>query len=104
MACVFLLGWGMPAHSQLIPFPPKPPQLPTAPPPVQPPALEVPSPRPPGTMEQAITGPKILVKEVRLVGNTAFTSQQLSEITAPYTNRELTAEDLEGLRLALTHH
>ena len=104
VACVFLLGWGMPAHSQLIPLPPKPPQLPTAPPPVQPPALEVPSPRPPGTMEQAITGPKILVKEVRLVGNTAFTSQQLSEITAPYTNRELTAEDLEGLRLALTHH
>jgi hemolysin activation/secretion protein len=45
-----------------------------------------------------------MVKEVQLVGNTAFTSQQLAEITSPYTNRELTAEDLESLRLALTHH
>ena len=66
----------------------------------KPPTLEVPSPRPPWHDGQAITGPKILVK-VRLVGNTAFTSQQLSEITAPYTNRRLTAEDLEGLRLAI---
>lgn len=95
---------GAPAHAQLIPLPPKPPQLPTAPPPIQPPALEVPSPRPPGVLEQAVTGPNILVKEIRLVGNTAFTSGQLSEVTSPYTNRELTAEDLEALRLALTHY
>lgn len=104
VALVLLFGWGGPAQSQLIPLPPKPPQLPTAPPPVQPPALEVPSPRPPGTLEQAVTGPKIMVREIRLVGNTAFTSQQLAEVTAPYTNRELTAEDLEALRLALTYH
>lgn len=101
---VLLCGWGVPAHSQLIPLPPKPPQLPTAPPPIQPPALEVPSPRPPSAPDEAVTGAKILVKEIRLVGNTAFTAQQLSEVTAPYTNRELTAEDLEALRLALTRH
>jgi hemolysin activation/secretion protein len=45
-----------------------------------------------------------MVKDIRLVGNTAFTAQQLAEVTAPYTNRELTAEDLEALRLALTYY
>ncbi|WHZ14216.1 MAG: hypothetical protein OJF52_001051 [Nitrospira sp.] len=45
-----------------------------------------------------------MVKEIQLVGNTAFTAQQMAEVTAPYTNRELTAEDLEGLRLALTYY
>ena len=90
--------------SQLGPLPPKPPQLPTVPPPAQPPAIEVPSARPPGALDQAAKGPKIMVKDIRLVGNTAFTAQQLSEITAPYTNRELTVEDLESLRLALTYY
>lgn len=92
------------AHAQLgIPLPPKPPQLPTVPPPVQPPSLEVPPPPPPGPSDRLVTGPRIMVKEIRLLGNTAFTAQQMAEVTAPYTNRELTAEDLEGLRLALTY-
>jgi hemolysin activation/secretion protein len=54
------------------------------------------------TAERAVKGLKIVVKEIRLVGNTAFTDQQLSEITSKYTNRELTTEDLESLRLELT--
>jgi len=86
-----------------VPLPPKPPQLPIEPPPTQPPALEVPPPAPPVAGEP-ITGPKIFVKEVRLTGNTAFTSQQLTEVTGPYTNRDVTAEELEGLRLALTYY
>jgi hemolysin activation/secretion protein len=94
----------LPTQPQPGPLPPKPPQLPAVPPPVQPPALEVPAPRPPSAIEQAAKGPKIFVKDIRLVGNTAFTSGQLSEVTSPYTNRELSAEDLEGLRLALTHY
>ncbi|HRA98502.1 MAG TPA: POTRA domain-containing protein, partial [Nitrospira sp.] len=100
------LAW--PAYSQtgsqLGPLPPKLPQLPVVPPPEQPPTLDLPSPRPPSALDQAAKGPKIMVKDVRLIGNTAFTAQQLSEITAPYTNRELTAEDLESLRLALTYY
>ena len=94
----------LPTQPQPGPLPPKPPQLPAVPPPVQPPALEVPAPRPPSAIEQAAKGPKIFVKDIRLVGNTAFTSGQLSEVTSSYTNRELSAEDLEGLRLALTHY
>ena len=42
------------------------------------------------------------VREIRVVGNTVFTTQQISAITAPYTNREVTAEDLEALRVQLT--
>ena len=113
VAALLLLGaLALPAYSQTGPLPPqtggplppKPPQLPVVPPPAQPPALELPTPTPPGALDQAAKGPKITVKDIRLVGNTAFTSQQLSEITAPYTNRELTAEDLESLRLALTYY
>ncbi|HRB16191.1 MAG TPA: POTRA domain-containing protein [Nitrospira sp.] len=86
-----------------VPLPPKPPQLPVEPPPAQPPALEVPPPAPPVPGEP-ITGAKIFVKEVRLIGNTTFTSQQLTEVTGPYTNRDVTAEELEALRLALTYY
>jgi hypothetical protein len=109
VTALLLLGaLALPAYSQtgsqLGPLPPKLPQLPVVPPPAQPPAIEVPAPRPPSALDQAAKGPKIMVKDIRLVGNTAFTSQQLSEITAPYANRELTAEDLESLRLALTYY
>ncbi|HAP41602.1 MAG TPA: ShlB/FhaC/HecB family hemolysin secretion/activation protein, partial [Nitrospira sp.] len=113
VATLVLLGvLVVPAYSQTGPLPPqtggplppKPPQVPVVPPPAQPPSLELPTPTPPGALEQAAKGPKIMVKDIRLVGNTAFTSQQLSEITDPYTHRELTAEDLEALRLALTYY
>ena len=113
VAALLLLGaLVVPAYSQTGPLPPqtggplppKPPQLPVVPPPAQPPALGLPTPTPPGALDQVAKGPKIMVKDIRLVGNTAFTSQQLSEITAPYTNRELAAEDLEALRLALTYY
>ena len=70
------------------PFPPKVPQLPTVPPPAQPPGFEVPVPRK-GEPGAGVTGPKIMVKEIQVVGSTAFTPEQLAEVTAPYTNREL---------------
>ena len=83
-------------------LPPRPPQLPPAPPPPRAPELEIPA--PPAKVEpgEGVAAPKIFVKEIRLTGNTAFTSQQLAEVTTPYTSRDLTAEDLEALRLALT--
>ncbi|MBA2486332.1 MAG: ShlB/FhaC/HecB family hemolysin secretion/activation protein [Nitrospira sp.] len=107
--CVIVLSvllWMMasPVWSQVIPLPPKPPQLPTVPPPVQPPGLEMPSPRPPSVPGTSATSPKIMVKDIRVVGSTAFMPSQLAEVTAPYTNRELTAEDLEALRLGLTYY
>jgi len=60
-------------------------------------------PIPPARPEsRELSGLKVLVKDIELRGNTVFTSEQLKEVTAPYTNRELTTEDIEALRLALT--
>jgi hemolysin activation/secretion protein len=42
------------------------------------------------------------VREIRVVGSTVFSEEELAKITTPYTNRDLTSEDLEELRLALT--
>lgn len=90
------------SQQQLGPLPPKPPQLPPAPPPPRAPELDVPAPAPPTQPSEAIAAPKIFIKDIRLTGNTAFTSRELAEVTDPYKNRDLTAEDLESLRLALT--
>lgn len=93
---------GLPLPPELpVPLPPKRPELPQAPPHPKPPALEMPS-QPQVRPGEPITGVKIAVKEIHLVGNTAFTDQQLAEVTSKYTNRELTTEDLESLRLELT--
>jgi hemolysin activation/secretion protein len=45
---------------------------------------------------------KAYVREIRVTGSTVFSDEQLSEVTAPYRDRELNTEDLERLRLALT--
>jgi hemolysin activation/secretion protein len=47
---------------------------------------------------------RIFVSEIRIVGGAVFPPAELAEVTAPYVNRFLTAEDLEELRLALTRH
>jgi len=44
------------------------------------------------------------VREIRVIGSTVFSPAELAEVTAPYVNRSLSAEDLEALRLALTRH
>lgn len=85
----------------VVPLPPKPPSLPEAPPPAKPPALEIPA-QPQNQPGETTAGLKIIVTEIRVVGNTAFTNQELAEVTSKYTNRELTMEDLESLRLELT--
>jgi len=46
----------------------------------------------------------VFVREVRVAGSTVFTPEELAKVTVPYTNRQLTTEDLEALRLALTKH
>ncbi|MGB0911541.1 MAG: ShlB/FhaC/HecB family hemolysin secretion/activation protein, partial [Nitrospirales bacterium] len=45
---------------------------------------------------------QVFVKEVRVVGSTAVSPQELAEVTAPYINRDLTTEGLEELRRVLT--
>ena len=85
-----------------IPFPPPPPQLPEqlpAPPPpvpILPPVPPEPEKRQPSPPVQAF------VQSIHVVGNTIFSAEQLADVTKRYTGRELTAEDMEALRLELT--
>ena len=45
---------------------------------------------------------KVFVREILVLGNTVFTAQELAQVTDPYRNREITSEDIESLRVALT--
>ncbi|MCG6536140.1 MAG: ShlB/FhaC/HecB family hemolysin secretion/activation protein, partial [Syntrophales bacterium LBB04] len=82
------------SSKQQLPFP----EEETAPPP----KFEVQPPKPPAPGARTGVPVTAFIKEIRIVGNTVFTAEQLAEVTAPYTNRELTSEDLEALRMALT--
>ena len=45
---------------------------------------------------------RVFVREIKVTDSTVFSPEELDKITAPYLNRELTSEDLEALRVALT--
>ena len=45
---------------------------------------------------------KVYVREILVLGSTVFTAQELGQVTDPYRNREITSEDIESLRVALT--
>ncbi len=45
---------------------------------------------------------RVFVHDIHVTGSTVFSDTELAEVTAPYRNRELTTEDLEKVRLALT--
>ena len=47
---------------------------------------------------------RVFAREFRTVGNTVFSAAELAEVTKPFTNREITFEDLESVRYALTLH
>lgn len=44
----------------------------------------------------------VFIKEIRVIGSTAFTKLELDRVIAPFVNRELTTEDLQKVRQALT--
>ena len=52
--------------------------------------------------EKAPYGARIFVNEIRLTGNTVFSTEELQEIIAPYTKRIVSSSELEDLRVALT--
>ncbi|MGA8146612.1 MAG: ShlB/FhaC/HecB family hemolysin secretion/activation protein [Gallionellaceae bacterium] len=68
------------------------------------PLLTAPAPEqaPEGKTATAGKTTRILVREIRVTGNTVFSDQELAQVTAPYVGREVTAEDLAALRQALT--
>ena len=91
----------VPGPNLPIPFPPKNPSLPEKPAPALPSPLLPPG-LPPLEEREAKPGIRVFVREIRVVGNTVFKPEEIEAITGPYTNRELTTEDFEALRLALT--
>lgn len=69
---------------------------PAAPPMVLPP---LPSPAKEGA-GQLLKG--VFARRITVVGSTVFTPEELARVTGPYENRQVTMEDLESLRRALT--
>jgi hemolysin activation/secretion protein len=70
-------------------------------PPTPPPGtLLPPAPIPPTT--EPLPALRVFVREIKVTGSTVFSPEELAKVTAPYVNRELTSEDLEALRVALT--
>ena len=59
---------------------------------------------PPLDFSQAAPAIRITVKRFEVRGNTVFSRRELEKLTAPYTNREITSEDLEAARIAITKH
>ena len=66
--------------------------------------LEVPREAPPPEVKKAPSGVRVFVKEIRLTGNTVFSTEELSKITAPYEDRVVASSELEDLRVALTRY
>lgn len=54
--------------------------------------------------EKAPYGIKIFVKEIRLTGNTVFTTEDLQVVITPYENRIVSSSELEDLRVDLTRY
>lgn len=59
-------------------------------------------PSPPEAGRHALPGINVYISEIIVEGSTVFSQEQLAEITSPYVHREITNEDLEDLRQALT--
>jgi len=85
------------------PFPPERPGLPEELPSPPPPQV-LPPPPPPITKPEKLPQLRVVVREIKVVGSTVFSAEELAKVTAPYLNREVTSEDLEALRMALTLH
>lgn len=60
------------------------------------------APVPPADTQERLPPVKVFVREFHFEGHTVVTSQELQAIAAPYINREVTTEDLESLRTAVT--
>ena len=63
-----------------------------------------PPPARPDRGQSLLTEARLFVRGYRFDGNTAFTDDELSKVTEPFTHRELTSEQIEECRRAVTLH
>jgi hemolysin activation/secretion protein len=75
-------------------------ELPQAPP--APGAILPPLTTPEPSESELVPGIRVFVRKIQITGSTVFTSEQFSSLIAPYLDKEVTSEDLEALRVALT--
>ncbi len=59
-------------------------------------------PVPPVESDERLPPVKVFVREFQFEGQTIFSPQELQALAEPYTNREVTTEDIERLRTAIT--
>lgn len=76
--------------------------VPPSMPPPSPVLPSVPTTPPQGETQSQLSQIHVLVKSIRVTGNTVFSDTEIEAVTNPYQNQVLTTEDLERLRLALT--
>ncbi len=89
----------VPLPPPIVPSPtPLPKELPKPEPPV--PSILPPAPVP--ERRGPIPQLKVFVREIRVQGSTVFKPEELAQVTDPYRDREITSEDIESLRLAMT--
>ncbi|HTL59846.1 MAG TPA: ShlB/FhaC/HecB family hemolysin secretion/activation protein [Candidatus Limnocylindrales bacterium] len=67
-------------------------------------AAQILPPPPTNAAPQTAIPPRLVVKAFRFEGNRAFSSQELAQVTKPFTERELGSEELEQARRAVTLH
>ena len=107
---VLLAVWIVPdpVSAQIVPLPPPPPimplptPLPKELPKPEPPLPSILPPAPVPERRGPISTVKVYVREILVLGSTVFTPQELAQVTDPYRNREITSEDIESLRVAMT--
>ena len=96
---VVLILSGVGRAQVLVPAPsPLPKELPTPEPPL--PSILPPAPVP--ERRGPIPTLRVFAREIQVLGSTVFTAEALAQVTDPYRNREITSEDIEALRVALT--
>ena len=89
----------VPPPPPIVPSPtPLPKELPKPEPPV--PSILPPAPVP--ERRGPIPQLKVIVREIRVQGSTVFKPEELAQVTDPYRDREITSEDIEALRVAMT--
>src|ERR1051325_8673189 len=62
--------------------------------PAQPPGTLLP-PTPIPSQPTPFPGLRVFVREIKVLGSTAFSAEEIDKVTEPYKNRELTSQDLE---------
>jgi hemolysin activation/secretion protein len=104
LASISSTAWGQAAPVIPPPLPPERPTLPEEAPLPRPPARVLPPVplTPEEELGRRLPAMRVFILEIRVTGSTVLTGEELRTIAAPYVNREVTSEDLEALRLALT--